>query len=590
MINSSLSEPSDFKKSLRFLFDYFLHSDNKWIAWLLFTGSVLSILTVTGLGFILGWWCLPFIFSAFIAKDLMLLLIGIGAGILIAAGMAGFNYLANFLKNKLYVDWRSWLTKKIINQYLKNKTNYLEISRIYKDLDNPEQRIQEDIDKVVESSLDLSLGFIDNFTNLTIYTVLLGMAGGSLSFVFLGVPFIIPGYLILVALLVSGVTSLIGYFINKSLRKLTNEETKIQSNLRADLQQLKNSSEEIAIEHAEMYYQGRLEKEVDELNIKTTKRLSVQNRTNSFNLFNGIIQVIVPILASVPLYFNNLISLDVFYSSGYYFSIVTRSLNWFINSFEMINKFKTSLNRIIELQKILDKNNDGEVLQKINRKIDHNNKNLEVKNLDLKLHGSKELIIKGLNLKFTPGVHTLIQAPSGTGKSSLFKAIAGTWLSGEGEIIIPNSLESIYFLPQKPSLPDDTLRNVLAYPDANCPFSDDELITALKAVNMESLTKKLDEKVGFKSLGEQQRIAFARVLLRKPDWVFLDEATASLDENKEELVYCSIKEILPKTTIISIAHRSTVKRYHDNILFFNVNYKKEVQVEEEMNVASLAAS
>lgn len=581
MINPSPSEPSYFKRSLRFLFDYFLHSDNKWRAWLLFAGSVLSILAITGLGFIIGWWCFPFIFAAFIAKDLTLLLIGIGAGILIAGGMTAFNYLANFLKNTLYVDWRSWLTKKIINQYLKNKTNYLEISRVYKDLDNPEQRIQEDIDKVVESSLDLSLGFIDNFTNLTVYIVLLGLVGGSLSFVFLGVPLIIPGYLILVALLVGGVTSLIGYFINKSLQNLTNEETKTQSNLRTDLLQLKNSSEEIAIEHAEKYYQGRLEKEVDELNIKTTKRLLVQNGTNSFNLFNGAIQQIIPMLASVPLYFNDLISLDAFYSSGYYFTMVTRSLNWFINSFETINKFKTSLNRIVELQKILDKNNESEVLQKINHTIDHNSKNIEVKNLDLNLHGSAKLIIKGLNLKFTAGVHTLIQAPSGTGKSSLFKAIAGTWLSGEGKIIIPNSVESIYFLPQKPSLPDDTLRNVLSYPDADCPYSDDELISALKAVNMEALTSKLDEKIGFKSLGEQQRIAFARVFLRKPDWVFLDEATASLDESGEEQVYCRIKEFLPKTTIISIAHRSTVRRYHDNILFFHLNNNKEVLVGEE---------
>lgn len=101
------------------------------------------------------------------AKDLALFAIGIGAGLLIAGGMAGFTYLANLFKNELYVDWRSWLTKKIINQYLKNKTNYLEISRIYKDLDNPEQRIQEDIDKIVESSLELTLGFIDNFSNLT---------------------------------------------------------------------------------------------------------------------------------------------------------------------------------------------------------------------------------------------------------------------------------------------------------------------------------------------------------------------------------------------------------------------------------------
>lgn len=198
-------------------------------------------------------------------------------------------------------------------------------------------------------------------------------------------------------------------------------------------------------------------------------------------------------------------------------------------------------------------------------------------------------MIKGLNLQFAPGVHTLIQAPSGAGKSSLFKAIAGTWLSGEGEIIIPKSLESVYFLPQKPTLPLDTLRKVLVYPDAKCHYSDSQLISALKSVNMETLADKLDEYVGFKSLGEQQRIAFARVLLRKPDWIFLDEATASLDEYVEEQVYCRLKELLPDSTIISIAHRSTVRRHHDNVLFFKVNEDKEVQVEEQHSLSGRVA-
>lgn len=578
---------SNFKQSLHFLLDYFLHAENKWKARLLFAGSLLSVLTGIGLGFILGWWCFPFIFASFIAKDLALLLMSIGAGILIAGGMATFNYLALYLKNTLYIDWRSWLTKKIINQYLGNKTNYLEISRVYQELDNPEQRIQEDIDKVVESSLELSLGFIDNITNLIIYTIFLGLAGGSLSFVFFGVPLVIPGFLIFVALLVGSATSLLGYFINKPLQKLTSEETTTQSNLRVDLQQLKNASEEVAIEHAEKYYQNRLHKEVDELNIKTRKRLSVQNGTATFNLFNSIIQMIVPILASIPLYFKDLISLDVFYSSGYYFSMITRSLNWFIDSFETINKFNTSLHRIMTLKKILDQDNkENEHL--IKRTVDFENKDLVVKGLDLRLHDkSGELIIKGLNLKFKPGVHTLIQAPSGTGKSSLFKAIAGTWLAGEGEIIIPDSTESLYFLPQKPSIPDDKLRNVLAYPDAHCPYSDAELTTALKAVNLEKLSTKLDEKMGFKSLGEQQRIAFARVLLRKPAWLFLDEATASLDEEGEAHVYSRLKEMLPKTTIISIAHRSTVRRYHTNILLFKVNAKKEAVFDESALTCSI---
>ncbi len=581
MTHSSLAEPAHFKKSLQFLSDYFLNSNDMWQAWLLLSGCFFGTLTMIGLGFLLGWWCFPYIFSTFIAKDTAALLLGLGAGLLISASLTAVNYLTNFLKNKLYVNWRAWLTKKIINQYLNNETNYLDISRIYKNIDNPDQRIQEDIDKVIESSLTLSLGFIENFSNLVIYTVLLSLAGGSLSFMISGATIIIPGFLVLVALAVGIVTSLIGYFINKSLHQSTNEETIAQADLRSDLQHIKTFSEEIAIEHAEKYYQTRLEQEIDVLNKKTTKRLSIQNDTISFNLFNTTIQFIIPFIVAAPLYFTEKITLDVFYSVGYYFSMMTLSLNWFINSFEAINKFQTSLGRILALQQALDRNDREESSKKIIRTIEQNDTNLVVKNLNLNLHGGNELVIKGLNLQFTPGVHTLIQAPSGTGKSSFFKAIAGTWLSGEGEIIIPKSLESVYFLPQNPTLPNDTLRKVLAYPDANCPYSNDELISALKAVNMEKITEKLDQPIGFKSLGEQQRIAFARVLLRKPDWIFLDEATASLDENVEEEVYSRLKELLPKTTIISIAHRSTVKRHHHHILFFNVDDKRDVRVADE---------
>lgn len=581
---ATLSRDDERTATLQFLFDYFLNSNNKWKARALFIGCVLSTLTMIGLSFLLGWGCFPYIYAAFVAKDTAVLLMGLGAGLLISATMAGFNYLTNFLKNELYVHWRTWLIKKTINQYLNNKTNYLEISRIYSELDNPEQRIQEDLDKVVESFLDLSLGFIDNFSSLIVYTILLSLAGGTLSFVFLGGTIIIPGFLVLVALGAGIGTSLIGYFINKSLHKSTNEEISARSNLRSDLQHIKTFSEEIAIEHAEKYYQARLEDKIDELNIKTKKRLSTHNKTTSFNVFNGVLQAILPIFAAAPLYFADLITLDVFYSAGYYFSMVTRSLNWFIESFKEINKFRTSLGRIIKLQQILDKNSEVESTQKIIRTIDHQNKNLVVRNLDLNLHKSSKLVIKGLNLQFTPGVHTLIQAPSGTGKSSFFKAMAGTWLSGTGAVVIPKSLESVYFLPQTPTIPNDTLREVLAYPDVSCSYSDSELISALEAVNMSALAGKLDERVGFKSLGEQQRIAFARVFLRKPDWIFLDEATASLDEDVEEQIYCRLKELLPKTTIISIAHRSTVRRYHDSILFFNVNNKKQVQIEEKHQI------
>ncbi len=287
MANPSASESSYFQRSLSFLSDYFLNSTEKWKAWALFSGCVLSLFAMIGVGFTLGWWCFPYIYAAFIAKDVTLFCMGLGAGVLLAGAMAGFNYLGNFLKSELQINWRAWLTKKTIDQYLNNKTNYLHIARLFDGIDNPEQRIQDDIDKVVESSLDLSFGFIENFSNLVIYTVLLSVTGGALSFVLFGSTIVIPGFLVFTALGVGSATSLIGYFINKALRDSTNKETEAQSTLRADLQHIRMFSEEIAIEHAEKYYQRRLELEVNELRKKTARRLSIQNETGSFNLFNG---------------------------------------------------------------------------------------------------------------------------------------------------------------------------------------------------------------------------------------------------------------------------------------------------------------
>jgi putative ATP-binding cassette transporter len=583
MHNPTHIQPSYFSNATQFLLAYFLESDDKWRARLLLAGSILSILAISGLSLCLGWWCFPNLYGALMAKDTALLVTNLAYSFFVSGGMACFQYLAYDFKNKLSVPWREWLYKKARDQYLYGKTNYLQISRSYKNIDNPEQRIQEDIHHVVDSFLELALGFTNNFTNLIIYTTLLYLAGSTLSFTLLGLNIVIPGFLVWTALAVGIGTSLIGYYINKPLHELTTEETISQSNLRTNLLNIRNFAEEIAIERGEQYHADRLEKQINDLSSKTAQRLSIQNRTATFNLFNGNMQMLVPFFVAAPLYFNDLLSLDAFYTVGFYFAMMTSSLSWFIESFEKINRFQTSLGRVLGLQEVLDKNNTS--TQNIIRIVSEHEQDLVINNLSLQLHNEDTLLVKGLNLRLTPGVNTIFQSPSGTGKSSIYKAIGGTWLAGEGEIIVPKSLDALYFLPQRPYIPADTLRNILAYPDVECRYSDAELISALNAVNLKAFTDKLDQKIENASLGEQQRIAFARVFLKKPAWVFLDESTASLDEDVEKQVYDRLRKLLPNTTFESIAHRSTVKRHHDHALFFSVNDRKEVRVVEQALLA-----
>ncbi|MFJ1269377.1 ABC transporter ATP-binding protein/permease [Legionella lytica] len=571
--------------SMQILLQFFFEPATKWNARLLFAGLVLSVLTLTGLGIALGWWCFPSVYTAFIAKDTVLLFTSALRTLLIASLICGSSYGSNCLKNKLFQEWGSWLTSRLTEQYNKH---HLKIFRSYRDkLDNPEQRIQEDAENVVQATLDLSVGLIENLSNFIMFTTLLAVTGGPLSLSILGLNIVIPGFFIWVALLTGICSSVIAYFVSSSLQTATLEETKCRSNFRANLQQLTIFSEEIALEGGSEYFEAHLKKNIDEFYTKSLQRLSIQNRVNTFNMFINTVQALVPFFAAAPLYYNDVITLDAFFSIGYYFSMVTRSLNWFINSFEKINQFQSSLSRITELQQVFDENNSSQGIMRI---ISAGNE-LEINDVKLTSPNDGQVIIKGLNLKFSAGIDTMIQALSGTGKSTLYKAIGGTWLSGEGEIIIPHSLDSIYFLPQTPTIPDNTLRNILAYPQAECKYSDAELLFTLEAVGMGHLAEKLDERIQLNSplsLGQKQRIALARVLLRKPDWVFLDEATASLDEKAEATAYTCLKENLPNITIISIAHRSTVKRYHNRVLFFNMDSEKDVQISEQACFESVA--
>lgn len=578
MKNTTSTVPPALKHSMQFLLQFFFDPETKWNARILFAGLVLSVLTLTGLGLALGWWCFPSVYTAFIAKDTALLFTSALRTLLIASLMCCSSYSSSALKNKLFKEWGSWLTSRLTEQY---NIHHLKIFRSYREkLDNPEQRIQEDAENVVQATLDLSVGLIENLSNFIMFTTLLAIAGGPISFSILGLNIVIPGFFIWVALLTGICSSVIGYFVSSSLQTATLEETKCRSNFRANLQQLTIFSEEIALEGGGEYFKAHLKKNIDEFYAKSIQRLSIQNRINTFNMFINTVQALVPFFAAAPLYYNDVITLDAFFSIGYYFSMVTRSLNWFINSFEKINRFQTSLSRITELQQVFDENNSTKGIMRI---IKASNE-LEINDVKLTSPNDGQVIIKGLNLKFSAGIDTMLQARSGVGKSTLYKAIGGTWLSGEGEIIIPNSFDAIYFLPQTPTIPDDTLRNILAYPQAECKYSDAELMSVLKIVEMEHPAERLDERIQLNSplsLGQKQRIALARVLLRKPDWVFLDEATASLDEKAEAMAYRCLKKNLPNITIISIAHRSTVKRYHNRVLFFNVDSEKDVQISEE---------
>jgi len=218
-----------------------------------------------------------------------------------------------------------------------------------------------------------------------------------------------------------------------------------------------------------------------------------------------------------------------------------------------------------------------------------------VKKLNIAYPSSTGFIMRGLNLQLNRFENTLIKGPSGLGKSTLFKVMAGTWKYGDGEITVPNC-RSVCFLPQRPSLPNDTLRAVLAYPETVDTYPKEQCIRVLRAVGaLDKFINELDTKADWSkrlSGGQQQRISFARALLKKPDWLFLDEATASLDTNSETHLYSLLKKELVGTTFVSIAHRPTVDVFHKRIVTLDaVDEKGEIHyIDQQIGAPSNEAA
>ena len=272
---------------------------------------------------------------------------------------------------------------------------------------------------------------------------------------------------------------------------------------------------------------------------------------------------------------------------GALFGQVLFSLSWFSNSYEDIADYKASVLRVDELDNAMLK---GPRITTSKSIFVHEGKTneLSIRKLNITAPSSTKYMIRELNLTFTPGENTLIKGRSGLGKSTLFKVMAGAWPYGDGDVSVPNH-HQMCFLPQKPSIRNDTLKAILAYPEPVDTYTDEQYEAVLHAVGgeknyMDKFIGELNTKKAWSkclSGGEQQRISFARALLKKPDWLFLDESTAALDEESEECMYRLVEKQLKDTTFISIGHRSTIKKFHRRIVTLDADEEGKILLQDE---------
>jgi putative ATP-binding cassette transporter len=457
--------------------------------------------------------------------------------------------LRNYAQNKLALYWRNWLTLDFLANYFSDR-NFYKIN-INKNIDNPDQRIADDINSFVESTLKFTLDFGDT------------LLGGIL---FLRVLWSLGSFLVWVAIASAMVQTLISFFLGRVLTPLNFQNLERQANFRYSLVHIRNNSESIA------FYQG----EEQELNLVSDRFKKVMltlhqivlpdSSLTAFTVLLGYISSLIPVLVLAPIFFSGKIAYGDITQAGIAFASVSSVFTWFANSFQELTGFAAVVKRLGTFQFALKKSQNPSNISQINYQTsDH----LALSNVVVVTPDLKKELVENLSLNVPTTQGLLIMGHSGVGKSSLLRAIAGLWNNGSGEILRPK-LEETMFLPQRPYMILGSLRAQLLYPHTSRDISNEAIQIALEKVNLGDLIERVGgletelNWIDVLSLGEQQRLGFARLLLNKPRYVILDEATSALDIDNEKIVYELLKSF--QINYISVAHRPTVIPYHRYLL------------------------
>jgi putative ATP-binding cassette transporter len=488
-----------------------------------------------------------------------------GYELLVFSALAGsFILLAVYqlyLSQGLQIRWRQWMTDRFLGAWLQNSAPYrmqLSADRA----DNPDQRIAEDIRLFVSNTLSLGTGLLGAVVTLCSFIVILWGLSGAAPLTWFGHALAIPGYLVWVAILYAVAGTSITHLIGRPMIGLNIEQQRREADFRAGLLCVRENAEQIALLRGEPAERGRLMVRFSKLKENWRAIMARQKRLTFFTSGYSQVQVIVPILAAAPAYFADTIGLGGLMQTASAFGRVEGALSFFVRAYPQLAEWKSVIERLEGFERsIKNAAGPGQALEVV---VGDAVGSIRAMALDLKKpDGSALLRIEELNL--AAGEATLVTGPSGAGKSTLIRLLAGIWPHAEGRIAMPADTR-LLVLPQRPYLPEGTLRDAITFPHT-LPVGEDARIAALLAeVGLSRLARHLDEEAHWQqrlSLGEQQRLTVVRSILFAPDWLLLDEATASLDEPAERSLYRLLRERLPRTTIVSVGHRSTLQALHD---------------------------
>ena len=530
-------------------------SDRKRHAWTILAFVVIAEIMTTVMTVRISYWNQHF-FNALELKDKAEVINQIWMGSLVLTGFVIAIMARVVAMYRLKIGWREWLTRTVVADYLKNKT-YHQLNLNASGIDNPDQRIAIDIKNFTDSTPDLALGLFSAVSRTGAFVAVLWSISPSLT---LGSTEI-EGYLVYVAVIYAVLATLITHLLGRKLIPVFNRRERVEADFRYAAIRLRENSEAIALSDGEAREERELRSLFDQIRKNWFDVLKYTKRVLGFNAMGMQLSQMIPTFAALPAFLSGNMTLGVLMQTRAAFFSVELGFSWIQTSYTEIAQWKASVDRLMVLKRGIEQAQKEKAQNQIESVV-RSSENVSLEDIRLSLPDGTELLAVD-DFQFRAGENVLLSGPSGSGKTTMFRAMSGLWTWGRGKVSL--TADDTMFIPQSMYVPIGSLKGALTYPDSPDSYSDADVQRLMRLCHLQGHEADLhreDDWGRILSGGEKQRAAFVRAMLKRPTWLFMDESTSALDPVLEATVMNALVTELPDTTLITIAHRESLKKWH----------------------------
>ena len=551
----------------------YFRSEDKWAGRVLLAAVIAIELSIVGINVLLNSWNNNF-YNALQDKNWDAFVYQLGYFCVLATVYIFLAVYQLYLNQWLQIRWRRWLTRTYLEKWLAGSNHY-RMQLLGDAADNPDQRIAEDVKQFIDAGatgigiLPIGLSLLNAIVTLASFAVILWNLSATAPLHVFGISIDIPGYLLWAALIYAILGTTFTHMIGRALIALNFQQQRYEADFRFNLVRVRENSEQIALLRGEQAERDHLLLRFASVVSNWMAIMSRQKKLTFLTAGYAQAAVVFPYIMVSPAYFAGKMQLGGLMQTANAFGQVQGALSVFVNVYRQLAEWRAVVERLSGFDHSIEAARAAAVTPPVIAVAPADATAISFKDLSVRLPNGVPLI-NAADVTIKPGEHVLVSGPSGAGKSTLFRALAGVWPFGEGTIAIPKNARMM-MLPQRPYFPIAPLAAAVAYPAQSGQFDAAKVAELISAVGLPALVPRIEEEAHWNrmlSRGEQQRLGIARALLYAPDFLFLDEATASLDEPSETALYQLLDQRLPQATIVSIGHRATLAGFHRRRLAF----------------------